>query len=387
NLFYSWQFGVGATPATSSSSGPISVSYSSDGMKTITLIVANTLGLDTISQTIFVQPQPTAGFTATSTGANTFDFTNTSTGINTQTWDFGDGNTSTLANPSHTYMANGAYQVKLYGVGDCGTDSANQFITVTGITVPTADFVADNGNLICEGDSVTFTDMSTGISITSYDWFFGLGANPTTANTPGPHTVVYTIGGTKTISLTVTNSEGANVKSTMITVDSLPVADYSYSLSGGFQTYAFTNNSLAGVTYNWDFGDGNLSGDKNPVHTFTTNGSYDVTLVIENSCGKDTMIQTIDITNVGISQALSGVTVRVFPNPNKGVFQLQIEGSDPARLEGEIVDIRGRTIQKLDIEHLGLVSQHAVQLSVAKGIYILNLKKGNQETHLRILVD
>ncbi|MCB0844440.1 MAG: PKD domain-containing protein, partial [Bacteroidetes bacterium] len=226
-----------------------------------------------------------------------------------------------------------------------------------------------------------------GISITSYDWFFGLGANPTTANTPGPHTVVYTIGGTKTISLTVTNSEGANVKSTMITVDSLPVADYSYSLSGGFQTYAFTNNSLAGVTYNWDFGDGNLSGDKNPVHTFTTNGSYDVTLVIENSCGKDTMIQTIDITNVGISQALSGVTVRVFPNPNKGVFQLQIEGSDPARLEGEIVDIRGRTIQKLDIEHLGLVSQHAVQLSVAKGIYILNLKKGNQETHLRILVD
>ncbi|MEZ4851927.1 MAG: hypothetical protein R3B93_25640 [Bacteroidia bacterium] len=72
--------------------------------------------------------------------------------------------------------------------------------------------------------------MSTGIAITSYDLVFGLGANPTTANTPGPHTVVYTIGGTKTISLTVTNSEGANVKSTMITVDSLPVADYSYSL-------------------------------------------------------------------------------------------------------------------------------------------------------------
>jgi PKD repeat protein len=332
-LQYNWQFGPNATPTSSTLPNP-TVSYLATGMQTVTLILSNSLGTDTVSQNIMIEPLPDAAFSPLSTGINTFDFVNNSVGINTYTWNFGDGNTSNSVSPSHAYQANGTYQVTLTGTGDCGLDSMSAFVSVTGITPPTADFLTDNSNVICVGDTVTFTDASSGIGITSYDWFFGPGATPATANTAGPHTVVYTTAGSQNVTLTVINAEGSDVKSSSITVDSLPVADYTYGLSGGFQTYAFTNNSLAGATYNWDFGDGNLATDKNPVHTYAVNGSYQVVLIVENNCGKDTLSQTIDITNVGISESLDGMVISLFPNPNQGAFQVRVEGNQPGNLEG-----------------------------------------------------
>ena len=71
---------------------------------------------------------------------------------------------------------------------------------------PTAVFSANN-LVLCSGQSTTFTNASTG-TITSYSWNFGSGASPATANTAGPHAVIYSTTGVKTVSLTVTGPDG-----------------------------------------------------------------------------------------------------------------------------------------------------------------------------------
>jgi PKD repeat protein len=81
----------------------------------------------------------TSAFTYTQNG-NTFTFTNTSTGATTYLWHFGDGNSSNLTNPVHTYLTNGAYVVTLIATNAGCSDSTSQTILVstTGINLVTS---------------------------------------------------------------------------------------------------------------------------------------------------------------------------------------------------------------------------------------------------------
>lgn len=78
---------------------------------------------------------------------------------------------------------------------------------------PAADFmIVPDTNIVCE-QPVTITDVSTfnGGGIVGWQWNFGSGAVPQTANTPGPHDIVYQSVGTKSIALTVESDEGCIV--------------------------------------------------------------------------------------------------------------------------------------------------------------------------------
>jgi PKD repeat protein len=152
---------------------------------------------------------PTADFTYTSTEL-TVDFTDSSTDSDGSVvgwdWDFGDGNTSTAQNPSHTYGADGTYTVSLTVTDDDGaTDTTSQDVTVSSGSTnnpPTADFTYTTSDL-----TVDFTDSSTDSdgSVVGWDWDFGDG-NTSTAQNPS-HT--YAADGAYTVSLTVTDDDGA----------------------------------------------------------------------------------------------------------------------------------------------------------------------------------
>lgn len=85
---------------------------------------------------------------------------------------------------------------------------------------PVADFIVEPV-ITCVGQSATFTNNSSS-GINTFSWNFGAGASPATANTIGPHSVSYTNAGAKTISLTVSNTNGSNTltKTNYVTVNS-----------------------------------------------------------------------------------------------------------------------------------------------------------------------
>jgi parallel beta-helix repeat protein len=239
-----------------------------------------------------------ANFTANTTGGDAplaVKFTDTSTGTPANwTWDFGDGGNSTEQNPTHTYNAEGTYTVKLTVSNSLGSDSEEKigYITVgSAVLAPVAEFSADQntGNAPL---TVQFKDESTNTP-TSWIWDFGDGKTSTEQNPS--HT--YETAGTYTVKLTATNYGGSNTttKTDYITVTSdvsSPVASFTTDANSGKIpfTVRFTDTSTGKVSsWKWDFGDGSTSTEQNPIHTYVTEGIYNVTLTTTGPGGSNTV--------------------------------------------------------------------------------------------------
>ncbi|MEL6842843.1 MAG: PKD domain-containing protein, partial [Bacteroidota bacterium] len=129
------------------------------------LTVNNSLGSSTYSQQVQIDPRPVADFAYAYINNHEISFNNLSQYHNVQFWDFGDGSSSTLFSPSHSYQNNGTYRVNLLIGNGCNTDTLTQFVVVSGITAPVAAFNPTTST-VCEGESITFNNQSLGIGIT-----------------------------------------------------------------------------------------------------------------------------------------------------------------------------------------------------------------------------
>jgi len=141
--------------------------------------------------------------------------------------------------------------------------------------------------------TVSFADTSQGYQPMTYHWDFGDGAS-SAMQTP---THTYLSSGEYTVSLTVTNQFGSNTRTVadFIGVGYPPEANFSASPTEGIipLTVTFTDlskNVPAGWT--WDFGDGAISSEQNPVHTYTHAGIYDVRLKVSSDFGSDALSRT-----------------------------------------------------------------------------------------------
>ncbi len=199
---WDWFFGDGTT---STEQNPAHT-YESAGTYTVTLTATNDGGSDTETRTDYITvtpPPPAADFTADPAGGNaplTVQFTDESTGnVTSWLWDFGDGKTSTVQNPAHTYKSAGTYAVTLNASNAYGEDTKTRTDYVTVLKPPAADFTADptGGNAPL---TVQFTDESTGNTET-WLWTFGDGGTSTAQNpmhtykTPGNYTVNLSVEG------------------------------------------------------------------------------------------------------------------------------------------------------------------------------------------------
>ncbi len=268
---WNWNFGDGNTSALQN---PTHL-YASQGTYNVELIVTNAYGCqDTATASVLVNPKPTANFSATNVCfEQATSFSDLSSGSPTSwNWDFGDGNTSTLQNPTHIYASAGTYSVKLIVQSGIGClDSIQQNVTVR--PKPVAGFTADT---VCALSPTTFTNTTTGA--TSYTWDFGDGS-PTNTNTNPQH--VYASGGTYNVELIALNNVGCyDTVAQNVIVRDKPVADFSATTVCLNQQTQFTNQTnISTTSWSWDFGDGATSLLENPTHIYTTADTFQVTFI------------------------------------------------------------------------------------------------------------
>ncbi|MFA5416321.1 MAG: PKD domain-containing protein, partial [Methanoregula sp.] len=236
---------------------------------------------------------PVAVYTATPNAGKaplTVQFTDASTNSPTSwLWKFGDGGTSTLQNPVHTYSSSGTFTVNLTVLNAAGTSSlvkSGYITTLAPVTAFIASTTSGSAPL-----AVQFTDQSTGYP-TSWYWEFGDGSTSTAQNPSHTYASSGSATTTYTVNLTATNAVGSTSvsKSNYITVaSSTPIVSFNGTprTSGVYPlTVRFRDTSLLGPTsWYWDFGDGTTSTEQNPSHTYTAVGSYTVNLTATNVIG------------------------------------------------------------------------------------------------------
>ncbi len=207
----------------------------------------------------------------------------------TYAWAFGDGGSSSQANPTHTYQVAGTYTVTLT-VTDAGQRSSAKSLEVVAAS-PLRMSLSANPTSGVAPLSVTFTStVRDGFGPYTYAWTFGDGGTSSAANP----THVYSSAGTFTATVVVTDSlstqrSGTTTVTVIAPLSAVASADsrsgmipftisFSASASGGTGPYA----------YHWDFGDGTTSTLQNPSHTYQVAGSYTVILTVTDSGGQTT---------------------------------------------------------------------------------------------------
>jgi len=282
-----------------------SVSYINAGSYNIKLVIKNSTASDSIvkSQFVTVYENPVANFSGIPTSGcyplHT-QFTDVSiamgSNITQWQWDFGDGFVSTQQNPSHTYTAQGQFGVKLKVTNSHGCFKVVDkpaFINVNGGVKADFSYVS-SGN--CQPPTpVTFTNLSNGTGLLTYQWSFGDGGVSTATNPV--HS--YTNPGSYTIRLITTNVLGCT--DTLTKVNGINVG----SVQAGFTIPAtgcvdapvsITNTSTpATVSSNWYFSDATTASQIDPTKTFTAAGVYQIKLVNNFGTCTDSITKSITI--------------------------------------------------------------------------------------------
>lgn len=305
---YFWDFGDGSTSTDVDPSHTFVNPYTFDTTYTVMLVAQTTFGCtDTAYQNITVFPAATAGFNHNGfpgCAPLAVDFVNSSTGAVSYEWDFGDGNGSTLQDPSYTYINNTLF-IEIYTVELVATSANGCTDTITDdiIVYPVPDFgftaQPDTG---CSPITITFPSV---IGAVSYTWDFGdggVGAGPTPT-----HTYVNSTTNTLTydVQLIAVSAFGCiDTTTSPVVIYPNPTAQFMPVAAAGCSPFSasFQNSSLGAVAYMWDYGDGTTSDTLLALHDhvyFNTSSNpvtYDVTLIAFTADGcTDTMVQQIQV--------------------------------------------------------------------------------------------
>ena len=286
---YTWNYGDGVIESGEALS-TTSHLYTLPGEHVVTLYVTNTLGCsDWATKTVSVQDL-TVDFSADSSAClgDGVAFTNLTVvtptnSISSYLWDFGNGDVITNVWAGFLYMgytSSGLYTATLTVTTTAGcVNSTSRQVTIHPTPQPT--FTVNSP--VCVGDTMYFANSTSGGDNT-YLWEFG---DSTISSLENPsHT--YGVAGTYTVTLTVTNTQGCAASlQQQVNVLSLPVTSFTWDTPVcASEVMTFMNTTPPPIhSLLWDFGDGEISYLMNPTHTFTSAGTYPVTLTVTNTAG------------------------------------------------------------------------------------------------------
>ncbi len=339
-ITYIWDFGDGSEQLTVNGQQlPVSHTYKDNGDYTVTLTAKDEDGGETL-QTLNVRVNNVAP---------TFDEVNGETEVDegevvnyralatdpgddelTYSWNFGEGTPEvTGADVAHTFTQNGTYDATVTVTDDDGASTVSNLTITVNNVAPTLD--TESTATGEEGSAVTFeaTFNDPGNDDLSVTWDFGDGSDTLTTNYPAASEVssetqthTYADNDTYIATVTITDSDGATTSREIeVTIaNTAPVID---SLTGDTEINegdTATFNAIARdagndeLTYTWDFGDGSpleTTADELPVtHQYADNGSYIVTLTVDDGEGGSTSSElAITVNNIAPTIAeINGAT-------------------------------------------------------------------------------
>lgn len=165
--------------------------------------------------------------------------------------------------------------------------------------------------------------------------------------------------------------------SIQVIVNPLPTAAFSPDLE--LYDIEFNNLSLDATSYEWNFGDGSVSTDFEPTHTYNTDGALDMYLVASNDCGNDTAFLTLENVSVDNLEPLSDLVV--YPNPNNGEFQIQFSSEKAETLTVSVYDQLGKQVAFRTINtNQGLTNVPFDLGDIEMGIYTLVIETNASST-------
>nr|WP_319401619.1 PKD domain-containing protein [uncultured Carboxylicivirga sp.] len=256
---------------------------------TARLVVGNSYACKDSSENIIqVFPKVRASISDGSSDCSPYEetFVNNSEGANKFFWDFGDGNTSTSYTGKNVFL-NSSLEDKVFNVamfaesayGCVDTAKTNVMVYKT----PEPSFTVDPKSQQMPNSTVSI-ENTTPHSDWNYTWFWGNGESYEGQN---PLSYTYGISGDFDIQLMVEGEHCSNsVVESIEILPMLPSIDYGPDTLGCPPLQVqFYNNSIDAYNYLWDFGDGNISSEKEPMHTYYTSGNYTVSLTVEGAGG------------------------------------------------------------------------------------------------------
>jgi Zn-dependent metalloprotease len=283
----------------------------------------------------------------------TVQFQNLSSNATTYLWDFGDGTTSTLVNPTHTYNSASNFNVKLKGYSTgCGTDSIiyNNFVSISSansnyavmpVSGTLSPLTCCKGTLFDSGENDDYTNNTDGqITISSvgaatlsltfsafdfesgYDYLYIYDGPNTSSPLIGQYSgsslpgggIINSTGGS--ITLRQTTDQGVVGSGFKLTWQcsaptSPPICNFMASTTNSCTgVINFTDQSANGASsWLWNFGDGSTSTLQHPVHAYMTNGVYSVKLKSTNNFGSDSIIKIsyVTISGMPVNPAVSPI--------------------------------------------------------------------------------
>lgn len=296
-----WDFGDGTISAQIN---PTKI-FLTPGVYDVKLINRYISCTDSITKTITVNDRPVVNFSADdSTFCNVpavVQFTDLSPGALSWHWDFGDGGTSNLQNPSHQFNSFGNFVVSL--TISTSTGCSNTLVKPIFIQIQEPEITIN----VPDGGCIPFTYTPQAIintvdPIATYVWNLGEPGAVFNVQNPPPYT--YNNVGSYNISLTVTTVAGCTKTVTIpngIRTGTPPTVDFSFSpndacASTPIQFTDLTTGLVGGeVIWDWDFGDGNESNQQNPSHVFADTGVLNVNLTVSNNRCRINTIKTIKV--------------------------------------------------------------------------------------------
>ena len=304
---FNWGFD-GANIVSGTGKGPYQVNWSAAGSDTISLSITD-LGCvgnaDTLIVTVNAIPVSNAGIDTSYCSGSSAVIGTASTAGYTYAWSPATAlSSSTVSNPtvSLTNTANSVLtQTYTVTTSNNGCTSSDAMV-LTVNPVPVAQ-IAQPAPQCINGNSFNFTAGGTFVqSAATFAWNFGTNGTPD-SSVQQSQTVVYSAAQTTAVTLVITQYGCvSNTALDSVTVYPMPVASFIPDTTKGCPglEVCFTNTStnLNPATYNWNFGDGQISGLDSPCHVYNAAGVYGVSLQVTAFGCSNTLVDTSLITIV-----------------------------------------------------------------------------------------